>query len=155
MKHCITLSDSLNAQVNQALYLFKRLIKAVERTRRPERSLQGGQIMFIVSDDHADVNFSITAPAVVDAEHHPVDPQPTLTYEVVSDNPDAVAVTFDSGALTGSFTFGAPGLANINATVTDASNNLVGSFGAQFTVTTGAAAGITGGAIQVEDLTEV
>jgi hypothetical protein len=78
-----------------------------------------------------------------------------LSYEVTSDDPDVVAIAPDDDAdpLTGSITFGAPGLANINVTVSSG-ETMLGSFGAQFTVVTGDPASIVGGGITLEGLTE-
>jgi hypothetical protein len=55
--------------------------------------------------------------------------------------------------LTGVVHFGAPGIASLNVQVSSG-GNLLGSFGAQFTVTAGDVSAITGGTIQFEGLTE-
>ncbi len=111
--------------------------------------------MFIVKDDNPDVAYSVGSPVVTDAEGHALDPQPALTFTVTSDNPDAVAITpvDPSNPIAGLVHFGAPGLANVNVTAS-AGDALVGSFGAQFTVTTGDPASISGGTISFDGLTE-
>ncbi len=109
-------------------------------------------IMFIVKDNNADVNFVVEGFDAVDAEGHDV-PEDSLTVEVVSDNPDAVAVTFDPATLAGVASFGAPGVANINATI-KFGDTILGSFSASFTVTAGDPATIVGGDLKFEGLTE-
>jgi hypothetical protein len=116
--------------------------------------------MFIVKDDQADVPYVITPPTVTDAEGSPV-PAGSLTFAVTSDNASAVAVTPDaSNPLAGTVSFGSPNTdgtpatANINVAVTDAAGAMIGSFGAQFTVTAGDPAKIIGGSIAFTGLTE-
>jgi len=139
-------------RTNRAL---ERIAAALDRARRPALQLTGANIMFIVKDDAADVAYSITAPTVTDSEGHPVDPQPVLTFTVASDNDAAVSITPTDPAnpVAGTVHFGAPGLANINVTASSG-DTLVGSFGAQFTVTTGDPAAITGGTIAFDGLIE-
>lgn len=109
--------------------------------------------MYIVKADNPDVGYVITPPTVTDSEGNPV-PVDSLVYETVSDNPDVLTVnTVDP--LTGTVHFGAPGVANINVQVKDVDGDLLGSFGAQFTLTAGDPATIVGGAITFEGLTEV
>jgi hypothetical protein len=124
----------------------------------PHPHLKGGFFMFIVKDTQADVRFAAGGFVVKDSEGQTVtDPVVlgTLVVEVVSDNPDAVAITPDAAdPKVGSAHFGNPGLANINATVKLADGTMVGSFGAQFTVTVGDPAAISGGAIAFDGLTE-
>lgn len=105
--------------------------------------------MYIVKNDNPDVGYTLTY-SVTDSEGN-VLPNEETVAEVVSDNPDAVSVDPASGTVH----FGNPGLANLNATIKDAdTGNLLGSFGAQFTVTTGDPAAISGGTIAFEGLTE-
>jgi hypothetical protein len=136
------------------LALLERLVKAVERYLNVQPHLTGGfQIMFIVEADHADTRYSITPASAVDSEGNAI-PDAQLTYEVVSDNPASVEITPDTdNTLAGGVHFGAPGLANVNATV-KFGETLLGSFGAQFTITAGDPAAITGGGIAFEGLTE-
>lgn len=134
--------------------LLGDVAKQLERLGSIAQYKQGAfKFMFIVPDNQPDVNFAITAPTVLDAEGNAIE-APALTYEIVSDNPDAVALTINADGVSGSAHFGNPGLANINATVKDEGGNLIGSFGAQFTVTTGAPSSIAGGGITFEGLTE-
>ena len=105
-----------------------------------------GEIMYIVKDDNPDVGYSISYTAF-DAEGNALDASATKS-SVVSDNESVVSV------LDGQIHFGAPGLANINVTVSDLNDVLLGSFGAQFTVTTGDPASISGGSITFDGLTE-
>ena len=111
--------------------------------------------MYIVEDDQPDVPFGIMQPTVTDAEGNPVDAG-ALSFEVLSTDADVVAVTQDSAdPLKGNMHFGKPGVASVNCLVKRASDGLVlGSFGAQFTVTAGDPAAILGGSIAFDGLTE-
>lgn len=114
--------------------------------------------MFIVKDDTPDVNYSITPPTVTDAEGSPV-PASDLVFETTSDNPSAVQVN-PADQLSGTVHFGSPNadgspaLCNINVSVKNGAGTLLGSFGAQFTVTAGDPSAIVGGSITFEGLTE-
>jgi hypothetical protein len=119
--------------------------------------------MFIVKADNPDVNYQIAPPTnVTDSEGHLVT-APELAYEVTSDNLGAIVVNPDpADQLKGSVHFGgpnadgSPALANINVLIKKTSDGKVlGSFGAQFTVTAGDPAAIVGGGITFEGLTEV
>jgi hypothetical protein len=130
--------------------LLLRITKALEN-RNPK--FLGGRVMFIVKATNEDVGYSIVKPTVTDAEGDPI-PDASLTFEAVSDNPDVVALTASADdPLAGTVHFGAPGLANINVTV-KSGDLLLGSFGAQFTITVGDPAAITGGGITFAGLTE-
>lgn len=110
--------------------------------------------MFIVKDDNPPVKYQITPGPVTDAEGNEIaDAQ--LSFAVVSDNPDVVAVAADQAdARRGQITFGAPGNASVTVTVTLAQGQTLGVFGAQFHVTTGDPAAMAGGTIAFEGLTE-
>lgn len=116
--------------------------------------------MFIVKADNPDVRYRITPPTVTDSEGNAV-PAGDLTYNVVSDNPGAVEITPDpDNELEGNVHFGAPNedgtpaLANVNVTITNEAGTMLGSFGAQLTVTPGDPAAIQGGGISFDGLTE-
>lgn len=110
--------------------------------------------MFIVKADHPDVPFTINPPSVVDSEGNPVDPG-TLRYAITTDNAEVVSLTLNPDGVSGTAHFGAPGLANVNVTVEPADGGaMLGSFGAQFTVTAGDPAAIVGGSITFDGLTE-
>jgi len=111
------------------------------------------QLMFIVKDDHLDVPYTIAPAEALDAEGNVI-ADADLIYAVTSDNPAVVEVTPNpEDAKNGNVRFGSPGLANINVTVSFG-ETLLGSFGAQFTVTTGDPASISGGSISFDGLTE-
>ena len=130
--------------------LLLRIVNALEN-RKP--SLKGGKIMFIVKTDNPDVGYSIVKPEATDSEGNVI-PDASLTFEAVSDNPDAVSlIPSDADPLAGVAHFGNPGLANINVTV-KSGDTLLGSFGAQFTITVGDPAAISGGGISFDGLTE-
>jgi len=139
--------------------LFNRLVKAVEalvdvtRESQDQSTFEGGMLMFVVQDNHAAVNFSITAPDVTDAEGHTV-PASELSYETTSTDTSAVTVVPGADQQHGSLEFGAPGQSSINVNVSDLNGNLLGAFGAQFTVTAGDPAAIVGGSINFEGLVE-
>lgn len=108
--------------------------------------------MFVVKADHPDVDFTITPPNALDSEGHQTDSP--LRVGITSDNDDAVSITSTvDDELRGTVHFGNPGLANVNCTFW-AGNTLVGSFGAQFTVTAGDPSTISGGSITFTGLSE-
>lgn len=109
--------------------------------------------MFVVKDNNPAVGFVIGPGHVEDAEGNAID-HADLTITVESTDPAIVAVSQDAGdQKKGSASFGKPGTASVNVTV-KAGDTLLGSFGAQFTVTTGDPAAISGGAITFDGLTE-
>lgn len=119
--------------------------------------------MFIVKADHPAVPYTITPPTVTDSEGNPVAVD-ALDFKVESSNVDAVAVIPDEAGdpLKGQVSFGrpnpdgTPSTAAVTVLVADkASGNLLGSFGAQFTIVAGDPAAIVGGAITFEGLVEV
>lgn len=114
-------------------------------------TLTGEKFMYIVKDDNPDVNFS-TSFVAEDSEGNEV-PEDSLVVAVVSDNPAAVAVTSTDGK-SGSISFGSPGTANLNCSVSTSDGTLLGSFGAQFTVTVGDPKAISGGSLVFDGLTE-
>lgn len=110
--------------------------------------------MFIVKADHPDVPFTINPPSVVDSEGNPVDPG-SLRYVLSTDNAGVVSLSLNDDGMSGSAHFGAPGFANVNVVVEPAAGgDMLGSFGAQFTVTAGDPAAIVGGSIAFEGITE-
>jgi hypothetical protein len=123
-----------------------------EANSTPNQSTFTGEIMYIVKDDNPDVGFELAFVAK-DSEGNEV-PSDGLSVEITSDNEDAVAVNADETGRAGSIHFGAPGLANINVTVENDNGDLLGSFGAQFTVTTGDPASIMSGTLTFDGLTE-
>lgn len=124
--------------------------------------------MFLVKADHPAVAYTITPPVVTDSEGNTV-PVTDLTFAVETSNSAAVAVIPDppqddgtpGDPLRGTVSFGAPNpdgspsTAAITVLVSDGAGALLGSFGAQFTVTAGDPVGIVGGAIAFEGLVEV
>lgn len=118
-----------------------------------DKSTFKGEIMYIVKDDNPAVNFTVEFEAT-DAEGHAVD-ESQLTVEAVSDDTGVLSVdAFDPATGAGTVSFGAPGVANLNVTVMFG-ETMLGSFGAQFTVTTGDPAAIEGGTITFDGLQEV
>lgn len=110
--------------------------------------------MFVVKNDHADVPFSISAPSVVDSEGEPVFAN-ELTYVITSSNPEVVDLQVNMDGVSGIAHFGRSGQAAITVNVlARETGQLLGAFGAQFTVTTGDPASIAGGSIAFEGLTE-
>lgn len=119
-------------------------------------TLEGVNIMYIVKADNPAVGFSIDLSnlQVKDSEGHVI-ADPNVEVLVESDNPAAVSVEHSEDGLSGTLTFGDPGDAAITATIHDAdSDKTLGVFGAQFHVTTGDPASMSGGSIHVEGLTE-
>jgi len=143
--------------------LLKRIALAIEALKpieapRPQfLKLLHGELMFIVKDNQSDVKYSVAVPSVTDAEGVVLDPQPSLSFEVASSDANVVSLTPDDPAdsTKGTAHFGAPGQAAINVNVKLASDGtLLGAYGAQFTVTVGDAAAISGGGVSFEGLTE-
>jgi hypothetical protein len=142
--------------------IFQKLLGVLSIGCNPSTtSMKGASFMFIVPDNQADVNYLITPPTEIkDAEGFPVSTE-GLSYEVTSDNESAVKVTPDPADPTrGTVSFGgpnadgSPALANINALVKSQGGAVLGSFGAQFTVTAGDAAQILGGSLSFDGLSE-
>lgn len=123
---------------------MEALLKLTNTTIEPKVE---GKFMYIVKNDNPDVGYTISYTAF-DSEGNPLDASATVA-EVISDNEAVVSVAGNV------VHFGDPGLANINVTVKDLAGNLIGSFGAQFTVTVGDPASIGGGTIAFDGLTEV
>lgn len=108
--------------------------------------------MFVVKDDNPDVGYQIGT-AAFDSEGNPI-PDAKLDFEVTSDTPDVVSITPDpNDGSKGTVHFGNPGQAAINVNASF-KGKLLGAFGAQFTVTTGDPASITGGSVTFDGLTE-
>lgn len=130
------------------------LIHVSRKINRPHGRQPKGdlKIMYIVKDDNPPVGYTLTVGDVTDAEGNAI-PDAQLSVEVVSDNPASVAVTSDADAKTGSISFGSPGDAAITASV-KSGDKVLGVVGAQFHVTTGDPAAISGGSIAFEGLTE-
>jgi hypothetical protein len=121
--------------------------------------MEGGEFMFIVKDDHADEQY-VLSPVVVTDKEGSVVPGAPVTVEVVSDNPSVVAVVPDADPHTGKVTFGSPNAdgspatAGVTATFKAADGTVLGVRGAQFVVTAGDPAAISGGDIGFPGLTE-
>lgn len=140
--------DALLNLINKLIDLIDALI-----SQGNDKSEFKGEFMYIVKADNPDVGFTV-AYDTFDSEGNPI-PEDNMNVEVVSDNESVVAVSFDDASDSGSVSFGSPGVANINATVMSLDGTLLGSFGAQFTVTVGDPASIAGGTIAFEGLEEV
>ena len=117
--------------------------------------VKGGEFIYIVKDDNPDVGYQVQGIVVTDAEGNTI-PDATYDIAVISDNPDAVTVIPDANDPTkGTIHFGNPGAANINVQVTLSDGVVIpAAIGAQFTVTLGDPAAISGGTIAFEGLTE-
>lgn len=109
--------------------------------------------MYIVKNDQVDVPFSVSA-SVVDAEGEPVDAG-ALRFDIQTSDPDVVLLGVNADGVSGTAHFGHSGQAAVTVNVTSvATGQLLGTFGAQFTVTTGDPAAIAGGTIVFEGLSE-
>jgi hypothetical protein len=139
--------------------LFFCLGTLVRRHRRKHKkfALKGGEFMYIVKDNTQETPYQISF-VITDVEGSPV-PQPDVDVKVASDNESAVKV-IPIDLLTGTINFGSPNAdgtpatANISVSVSLKDGTLIGSFGAQFTVTAGDPAAIAGGKIVFTGLTE-
>lgn len=117
-------------------------------------------VMYIVKADQPDVPYQLSF-KVADSEGNPISDPQGLTVEFVSDNPAAVTLTPDpTDQRKGTAHFespnadGTPSVAGLVATVKLEDGTVVGSFGAQVTVTVGDPAAIQGGTLVLEGLTE-
>src|SRR5882762_3792020 len=71
------------------------------------QTLIGGEIVFIVKDDHPDESYVLAPVAATDAEGVVI-PNAKIIPEVTSDNVSAVAVTPSADGTGGSVKFGSP-----------------------------------------------
>lgn len=111
--------------------------------------------MFIVPNDQADIPFVVSPVTATDGEGESI----TLTEELISDNEEVISLVFGPDASVsnpreGVAHVGRSGVANVNYTAKDPSGNIVKSSGAQFTVTTGAIANVSGGDISFQGVQE-
>jgi hypothetical protein len=141
----------IRERIDRCLRVLAKILKILES--KPKYKLKGGSFMYIVKDDNVDVGYGVEF-EVTDAEGIAV-PVSDVLVDVVSDNDVVVQITPDADPKSGMVHFGAPGNAAVTVTVSLASGAVVGSFGAQFTVTAGDAAAISGGKITFSGLTEV
>lgn len=131
------------------VYFLARLLMVIEESNSKLKFK--GEFMYIVKADNPDVGYALSY-SVTDSEGNDV-PVEETSVEIVSDNPSVVSVDSENSTVH----FGSPGLANVNVTVRDADSpdaEPLGSFGAQFTVTAGDPAAISGGSITFDGLTE-
>ncbi len=141
----IALDKRTLRRVDRFLDLFERLIDVLD----PQRSKLTAEILFmtILPDDAKPFKKLVTV-KVKDSEDN-VLPSSSYTFNAVSDNPDAIAVTFEQSGtnqFTIHYTVGSPGpdgadaIANVNATViANDDNRLLGAGVDSYTVTVGAA----------------
>ena len=115
--------------------------------------LTGGSTMFVLPDDQPDVRFSISPIELFDAEGAPI--TTGFTEEFMSDNDGVVSILLDDPANVhaGAIHIGAPGIANLNYTVTY-NGAIVFSAGAQFTITTGQFGSVIGGELTFDGIAE-
>jgi hypothetical protein len=113
---------------------------------------RGIKVMYVVKADHPAVGFKFEFDAF-DSEGNVVSEE-DLIVSVETDNEEVVDIVFNEDTMSGTASFGVPGLANVNATVEDLEGNLLGSLGAQFTVTVGDPASISAGKLVFEGLAE-
>jgi hypothetical protein len=134
----------------EVVHSFDKPLTVIVKEDKPV--LKGGMFMYIVKDDNKDVGYVVNPGVVTDSEGVVI-PDAQVTVEVVSDAPGVVEVIPGPDGKTGTVHFGAPGVASLNALV-KLGEVILGSFGAQFTVTVGDPAAISGGTISFEGLTE-
>lgn len=143
--------------VDVNIHFPEEILEAVKhwnRCHKPTIHFTGGDLMFRVEDDHPAVPFTITPIVAKDSEGHVI--SGTFNQAVTSDNPDVVAVEVGTDGVSGSVTFGAPGVANITNQITDGNGNAVpgGARVYAFEVTTGKPAVFEGGDVTFEGLTD-
>lgn len=135
---------------------FKQIAEAIEnlKTLPPQPKPLEVHFVFKVADDHQQEPFSISIGGVTDAEGQPIPDASGLSVNVESSDESVVAVEFDEATKSGSVSFGAPGVASITATVTNAKGDILGSGAADFTVTTGDPAAVSDVNLSFAGLTE-
>ncbi|MCP9496677.1 MAG: hypothetical protein MSG64_19750 [Pyrinomonadaceae bacterium MAG19_C2-C3] len=133
------------------IYLTRRTLRTVESAPTKQQLSLKGEFMYVVPADQPAVNYQLAYTAT-DSEGNVITDAETRVEVASSD--EAVVAVSQTDAKSGSISFGSPGLANLNATVKTKDGTLLGSFGAQFTVTAGDVAAISGGSISFEGLTE-
>lgn len=152
------LADCLGSKVIELFELFELLIN---RLRPGKPCIYGGKIMYVVKADTPNQRYEIVPPdSVTDSEGHRVNPE-TLDYEILSDNEGAIKLVpdDDNDPMRGTIEIGGPAedgtaaLANVNVLVSY-KGTVLGSYGAQFTVTAGDPAAITGGGLRFPGLSE-
>ena len=139
------------------LALLHRLVLAVERLANPTQQINifGGDFMFVLQNDHADVPFTISAVSATDAEGETI----PLVESLASSDEGVVSILYAEGSdannpRAGQVHIGHSGLASLEYTAKDPAGNIVKSGGAQFTITTGAIANVSGGDLALEGITE-
>ena len=148
-KWLATLNDTLSAGLAE-------VAKAIREQLPPPPPAHPLEVkfVFIVADDHQDEPFAIAIDGVTDAEGNAIPDAKGLTVAVTSSDTSIVGVTFDATANTGVASFGSPGVASLNATVSNAKGDILGSGAADFTVTTGDPAAVSSVKIAFSGLTE-
>lgn len=131
-------------------WIIRILEWLLNRLRQSHYTVEG-MFMYIVKDDNPDVGYHL-AFTVTDAEGNPVDPG-TLNVVVTTTDPAVVAAT-PTDPMNGTVHFGNPGLSTFQVTVEKSDGTVLGSFAADFTVTTGDPAAISGGTVTFDGLTE-
>lgn len=145
-------TEQVEAIVNAAK---QEILEAVSKLQppTPAKHLEV-KFVFKVADDHQDEPFSISIGGVTDAEGQPIPDASGLTVAVVSSDDSVVGVSFDPSTNSGVASFGAPGVASVTASVTNAKGDILGSGAADFTVTTGDPAAVSDVKIAFGGLTE-
>jgi len=112
------------------------------------------RFVFKVANDHQDEPFSISIGTVTDAEGEPLPDTKGLTVAVTSSDDAVVSANFDPATNSGVAHFGKSGVASLNASVTNAKGEILGSGAADFTVTTGDPAAVSDVKIAFGGITE-
>ncbi len=112
---------------------------------------EGVQIMYIVKDDNPDVEYRLGNLSAQDAEGNEIDGA-ELSTTISSSDPAVVKVT-SKDQTSGKLSFGKPGTATVTATI-NAPNGQQIIRTANFVVTTGDVALISGGDLEIDGLTE-
>lgn len=136
---------------------FKQIAEAIEKLEtlpQPQPKPLEVNFVFKVANDHQDEPFSISIGSVTDAEGEKLPDTKGLTVAVTSSNEAVVSATFDPATNSGVVHFGQSGVASLNASVTNAKGDILGSGAADFTVTTGDPAAVSDVNIAFGGLTE-
>lgn len=134
---------------------FALVAEALTKTTLPPPQPQMEvKFVFKVANDHQDESFSISIGGVTDAEGEPLGDTKGLTVAVTSSDESVVSASFDPATNSGVAHFGKSGVASLNASVTNAKGDILGSGAADFTVTTGDPAAVSDVKLAFGGLTE-
>lgn len=152
----VEITKWLSIQNESIIAGFALVAEALTATTLPPPQPKPLEVTFVfkVANDHQDEPYSIAIGGVTDAEGEALPDTKGLTVEVTSSDEAVVAANFDPSTNSGVAHFGKSGVASLNASVKNASGEILGSGAADFTVTTGDPAAVSDVKIAFSGITE-